>query len=59
MKSVIAITHPCEVFCSFTMSAATKLHKTSWCALRQLQQYRTKGRYSPKDKLLIDKTLGI
>ncbi|KAH8322409.1 hypothetical protein KR067_003097 [Drosophila pandora] len=28
------------------MSAATKLHKTSWCALRQLQQYRTKANFS-------------
>ncbi|XP_017065743.1 39S ribosomal protein L39, mitochondrial [Drosophila eugracilis] len=28
------------------MSAATKLHKTSWCALRQLQQYRTKASFS-------------
>ncbi|EDW26252.1 GL25954 [Drosophila persimilis] len=28
-----------------TMSA-TKLHKISWCALRQLQQYRTKANFS-------------
>ncbi|XP_034659499.1 39S ribosomal protein L39, mitochondrial [Drosophila subobscura] len=28
------------------MSRATKLHKTSWCALRQFQQYRTKANFS-------------
>ncbi|XP_016994768.1 large ribosomal subunit protein mL39 [Drosophila takahashii] len=34
------------------MSAATKLHKTSWCALRQLQQYRTKASFSPSSASL-------
>ncbi|XP_068158535.1 large ribosomal subunit protein mL39 [Drosophila tropicalis] len=28
------------------MSAATKIHKATWCAIRNLEQYRTKAKFS-------------